>query len=531
MPATRSSRYGSTRNVDRPHDQHTFPLCDATQPLFHGFVYTLLDAFILVQAAVEGLVGRVIEKPAEAEKQDYAKNGTVVIFEEEESGIQRWSDSIAWSATSLYGEYIIYRELTNVKPTAAPKDYRISQKRLRSIQGSLPDGKGCRGSGWVLPDGLIKRTVSIPYGPKKVFHYLQDILSGRFVTPSTSPHLSHLKDHIPESLLDRGLYKRTTLDIGKLPSGRLVYVNERLGKPKSGSESSLDNVSEEQAYATLLPTLSRILRRTPFIPSSPDNAVRSACAVTHEAVVNDDLAAYPMQETYYDHDAERVVQGRDNTLRCSASHVPQDDFRPEPARRVAFPPPLVRQDSSTSISQSLSRPTTSSRSSHRCPSTFSSPVFSSASTSTLSDVAADFPHPTDDQPSFAYSHPTDWHEHRPEFQWDGWIPGQPTNLQSTVSADLHYPQFPDFPLNHHNQPTGALQPWSAAPPLAGLASAAPQNYCNVDARQPQTNAACSGYDTAASWPSSGNSNEATAYPDGQLFVSPEDYSYEPSYYP
>lgn len=91
-------------------------------PLFHGFVMSLLDAFLIIevrtspinrsstrreemlkdvfypesisQGCRHGLIGRFVTKPCGLEKDALMQSGNVVVWEEEEIGMKRWNDCL-----------------------------------------------------------------------------------------------------------------------------------------------------------------------------------------------------------------------------------------------------------------------------------------------------------------------------------------------------------------------------------------------------------------------------------------------------
>ncbi|CDZ97821.1 Gluconate transport-inducing protein [Phaffia rhodozyma] len=80
-----------------------------TEPTFTGILETTLDALILFEAARRGVVPRVCRRLAEDER-SVIKSGSIFIFEEQESGIKRWTDGLIWSPSRISGNYLIYRQ-------------------------------------------------------------------------------------------------------------------------------------------------------------------------------------------------------------------------------------------------------------------------------------------------------------------------------------------------------------------------------------------------------------------------------------
>lgn len=47
---------------------------------------------------MRGLIGRLVAKPSELQKESYAQSGNILVFEESEVGIKRWTDPLVCSS-------------------------------------------------------------------------------------------------------------------------------------------------------------------------------------------------------------------------------------------------------------------------------------------------------------------------------------------------------------------------------------------------------------------------------------------------
>ncbi|CAO3638177.1 unnamed protein product [Cunninghamella echinulata] len=77
---------------------------------FFGYVETTHDSLILLEASRQGILPRVRRRLQEQERQ-LIKSGAVFCFNENESGIKRWTDGLVWSPSRILGNFLIYREL------------------------------------------------------------------------------------------------------------------------------------------------------------------------------------------------------------------------------------------------------------------------------------------------------------------------------------------------------------------------------------------------------------------------------------
>ena len=98
-------------------------------PTFTGFVQKSRDGLILFEACLRGRLHHLPRRPNDQEHSQLIKSGNIFIYEEEGSGIKRWTDGVAWSPCRILDGFLIYRELD--KPFA-PGEKRRTIKRKRS---------------------------------------------------------------------------------------------------------------------------------------------------------------------------------------------------------------------------------------------------------------------------------------------------------------------------------------------------------------------------------------------------------------
>ncbi|KAG8623930.1 hypothetical protein KVT40_008906 [Elsinoe batatas] len=207
-------------------------------PTFSGFVQNSMDGLVLFEACLSGKLHHVPRRPHDRERANLIKSGSIFIYEENASGIKRWTDGVAWSPSRILGNFLIYRELEKPFP---PGEKKRAMKRKRSSQigdpsnprtsedrdraevsmpptppspkpmqtptgdsttqeseremdrqliGSLVDSYGFR------PDGLVKKTMSVAING--VSHHLVsyykvgDVKSGRLSRPLEDARLASL---------------------------------------------------------------------------------------------------------------------------------------------------------------------------------------------------------------------------------------------------------------------------------------------------------------------------------------------------
>ncbi|KAL9112686.1 MAG: hypothetical protein Q9227_002989 [Pyrenula ochraceoflavens] len=198
----------------------------ALQPTYQGHVDSTQDALVLFEACLQGHLSHVPRRPHDRERSTLIQSGKVFIYEENASGIKRWTDGVTWSPSRILGNFLIYRELDkpfppgekkramkkqNRRPTRAEpystsrqdqngesyspnstSGQSLGQDRMpsepeRALVGSLIDSYGFK------DNGLVKKTMSVTVGG--VTHHLvsyyncDDVLQKRLQRPTQDQNL------------------------------------------------------------------------------------------------------------------------------------------------------------------------------------------------------------------------------------------------------------------------------------------------------------------------------------------------------
>lgn len=77
---------------------------------FYGLIEGTADALRVFELCRQGRLGRVRRRLHEKER-GLIRSGSVFVFDEQESGIRRWTDGRIWSPSRILGNFLIYREL------------------------------------------------------------------------------------------------------------------------------------------------------------------------------------------------------------------------------------------------------------------------------------------------------------------------------------------------------------------------------------------------------------------------------------
>ncbi|MCJ1293521.1 hypothetical protein MMC34_005076 [Xylographa carneopallida] len=197
-------------------------------PTWYGHVASCLDSLVLFESCLKGDLRHVPRRPHDRERSQLIKSGSVFIYEENASGIKRWTDGVPWSPSRILGNFLVYRELSKPFPPGEKKRATKRNKRVarpgepypraegetagpsspttpgarsengsaegkeaeRALIGSLVDSYGFK------PDGLVKKTMSVTV--QGVHHHLvsyykiEDVIGGKLKPVSMDLTLSNI---------------------------------------------------------------------------------------------------------------------------------------------------------------------------------------------------------------------------------------------------------------------------------------------------------------------------------------------------
>ena len=101
------------------------------KPTWYGFVHTTFDALMILEACLQGKLHHIPRRPHDRERPDIVRSGNVFIYEENASGIKRWTDGVTWSPSRIMGNFLVYRELNAPFPAGEKKK---AKKRKRGSE-------------------------------------------------------------------------------------------------------------------------------------------------------------------------------------------------------------------------------------------------------------------------------------------------------------------------------------------------------------------------------------------------------------
>ncbi|RKP07855.1 Gti1/Pac2 family-domain-containing protein, partial [Thamnocephalis sphaerospora] len=153
---------------------------------YFGYVETVLDALLIFEACRVGVLSRAHRRLTDQERAAI-RSGSVFVWDEDETGIHRWTDGRSWSSSRARGSFLTYRELDDpTNPRSASPSFTSSGRRLR-----------------LKRQGLTKRALSLSTADGRKFHLISyylasDVMASRLKTPRADPLVTSIK--IPELL-------------------------------------------------------------------------------------------------------------------------------------------------------------------------------------------------------------------------------------------------------------------------------------------------------------------------------------------
>lgn len=174
------------------------------QPTWRGFIHTTRDGLMLLEACLQGHLSHIPRRPHDRERQSIISSGNIFVYEENASGIRRWTDGITWSPSRIMGNFLVYRELRDGHQPGEKK--RAAKKRKRGSEDlTIPDPSAKSEEDRQLigslsldaynfkPGGLAKKTLSVEL--RGIRHHIisyyrvEDVKNGHYHRPTQDEYL------------------------------------------------------------------------------------------------------------------------------------------------------------------------------------------------------------------------------------------------------------------------------------------------------------------------------------------------------
>jgi hypothetical protein len=149
---------------------------------YFGFIDSPRDAYLVIEACKRGLLSSVNRRLNDHERKTLIYSGAVFVWDEEASGMVRWTDGRYWLPSRVRGSFLVYQEI---------KDKRVKALENRSDKSSIVTG-------------LVKKSISFTFPSKQKRHlvsYFRPEDIPHLKTPSKDPFFSSIEVNDVDLLL------------------------------------------------------------------------------------------------------------------------------------------------------------------------------------------------------------------------------------------------------------------------------------------------------------------------------------------
>jgi hypothetical protein len=204
---------------------------------FYGCIHTEVDVICLLDLSRRGLLGRITRRFSEPEKK-MIRSGSVIVYEEQESNIVRWTDGRRWALSKRCGIFLLYREI-------GPDSNVLLKKTLKSkIHGKVFHVIGYQN----MKDEASYRCCS------KYEFSIQNVYNGFKSIYSVGNNLKDINLELRRNHVENVLENYLSFNISDehdltIPKGRVSAVNvDRLGSDYPPTKEDGPNVRCESRY-------------------------------------------------------------------------------------------------------------------------------------------------------------------------------------------------------------------------------------------------------------------------------------------
>lgn len=109
------------------------------EPTWNGFIHSTWDALVVLEGCLSGVLHHIPRRPHDRERANIIASGNVFIYEENASGIKRWTDGVTWSPSRIMGNFLVYRELSEPFPAGEKKKAKKRKREGQEIDPSAAE--------------------------------------------------------------------------------------------------------------------------------------------------------------------------------------------------------------------------------------------------------------------------------------------------------------------------------------------------------------------------------------------------------
>ncbi|OMJ26076.1 cAMP-independent regulatory protein pac2 [Smittium culicis] len=230
---------------------------------YHGYIETTNDCLIIFEACRLGLL-KCVQRRLSDDERVQITSGSIFVWDEEESGIKRWTDGKCWSPSRVNGCFLSYHELEN-KKSLNIKEFSGSIEPSPSSPISLNNtcssesfndqwDESQDSSDSSKKTGLIKKALSVftSFGNKLhliCYYKKEDVSKSKLSSPSADPRLKNIT-------IPRGMYPEMVPElihpiVGYVPSNfadptpNINQVSQDINKKSDRLASSVTQISSD----------------------------------------------------------------------------------------------------------------------------------------------------------------------------------------------------------------------------------------------------------------------------------------------
>lgn len=166
-----------------------------------------MDVLVLLEGYLKGRISGLPCRPQPKERQALVRSGNILIFDEQASGMKRWTDGMPWGPSRKLGEFLVYHELETSSGPMRESAYKQNSPRLGNcdtaeVSTTMANNYADLVTTFVgsfansLPirlHGHVKRSINIEFRDR-IFHVvsyfrIEDVKSGALLAPAENPCL------------------------------------------------------------------------------------------------------------------------------------------------------------------------------------------------------------------------------------------------------------------------------------------------------------------------------------------------------
>ncbi|OLY81698.1 cAMP-independent regulatory protein pac2 [Smittium mucronatum] len=238
---------------------------------YFGYIESTNDCLLIFEACRLGIL-KCVQRRLSDDERVQISSGSIFVWDEEDSGIKRWTDGKSWSPSRVNGCFLSYHELDGKKSLSSrdrSDSYDLSgssptpQNKVGSydVDSSQWDDSSYSNSSSFKKTGLIKKALSVftSFGNKLhliCYYRKEDVSNSKLVPPSADPRLKDIS-------IPRGMYPEM---VPELIHPMVGFIPNSLSDPRSRSCSFSRSLKKKFEKSSPSANQCAIESNTKYIP-------------------------------------------------------------------------------------------------------------------------------------------------------------------------------------------------------------------------------------------------------------------------